>query len=149
MLSDWQAYEVAEDHSNQTHCNCCASLSHTITGDIYLGEEYKAYYSVRWTDKHKENGATFAVFCGDWGDDGQEDERFLIGLDFITGENGGFGLHENPSETLSHYADMNPVFLKRDDILGSEFASELFAYVDAVFMKDPRLDVLREWSNNA
>lgn len=43
------------------------------------------------------------------------------------------------------FAELAEHALKRDEVIGTPLAQQVFSIVDAVFMKDPRVAELQEW----
>ncbi|MBL1435623.1 MAG: hypothetical protein COB08_005430 [Rhodobacteraceae bacterium] len=94
-----------------------------------------------------EHGAEFTIISGQWGEGTTADDRYVIVLDFWPSS--GFSIAESCSERKGMITSSASNFMDRDAIIGTEFAERLFSIVDAVHMKDSRLDKIRNWKSDA
>ena len=135
MTLDWRALTVTEEDISTTPCDCCGSKTNWISGDVESTEGWLEFYHVVWTDGHPERGATFRLFLGDWSEDAETEARWIFGATYNMEQNSFMimDLAENPTKTRA-------IHLNRDQVAGTEFAKDSFAIIDAIFLKDSRLE---------
>ena len=132
---NWQDIQLKEVGIEYSSCDCCAKKTATIDGDLWLKEARLGFYSAQFTEAHPELRPTITLYVGDFTDAGSPKNRW--GIRVVWREEGCGLLDWPPTE------DGEPrsfTELDRDDVLGSEFASDFWAYVDAIIMKDSRLE---------
>jgi hypothetical protein len=127
-------------------CPCCGTWTKTLWGFIHRGDETIAAYFVSWTLGHqKRDGATFEFIIGQWTEESTAEDRQLVALAYrLTPRGAGFMVvdakkHERGDDELASKA------LKRNEVIGTPLADEVFALADAVCLNDPRLAELQQW----
>lgn len=139
MSYNWEDLTVTEGERSYTNCDCCSSVTTALTGDVSCPDGWLADYVVRWTDSHPERGAAFTLMMGDWSDDAPSTARWIMRADFLKSEDGFMIANARDEAAAPEIA----TYLNRDDIVGTPFASDCFAIIDAIFMKDSQMEAWR------
>lgn len=120
-------------------CECCGQISRRVSGTISTADAAVAAYSVWWTVGHiAEHGAEFDLICGRWGDGTTASDRAVVRLHHFIAPTGPAVMVQDASladglDRLAAHA------LRRDDIIGTPRAAEVFALYDAIALQDVRL----------
>ena len=138
MTVEWQDIDVQTGDLESVPCDCCGSTSQLIRGDLETGGNWLAFYTCRWTPAHPDKGVEFRLGTGNWSENTPKPERWMFGATYSR-EHNGFMLDDLSGPDAYPMA----VALDRDDILGTSFAAEAFAMLDAIFVKDKRLQEFR------
>ena len=85
------------------------------------------------------------MILGRWGEEAGADQRAWVVLDHrvVEGE-GAFRVVDAPRPDDGK-SELAAAALRRDEVIGTPLAAQVFAIADAVFMKDARLEELRGW----
>ncbi|MEP5630362.1 MAG: hypothetical protein ABJP79_00615 [Tateyamaria sp.] len=134
MTQVWEQITVLEGDHEQIPCDCCGKTTTKISGDIEGPNGWLGFYFVRFSGAHPEHPAVFRIATGDWSDGALAENRWIFDLEYDVGAEGFRVL-----DTKSQGDGASATYLDRADIVGSSFAPEAFAMVDAIFMKDTRL----------
>ena len=110
-----------------------------VSGLIYQDGAAYAGYQARWTvGQVVRHGAHFLVVTGPWGEAAKPADRIAVAL--------GFRHHEDGSGSSFTVLDANPPEpdlagrgLRRDEVIGTPLAKEIFGMVDFIWLNDPRL----------
>jgi hypothetical protein len=144
---DWRILRVEPTGSKDFGpCSCCGNMSRTVRGFVHSPKTTLAAYFVQWTLNAPEHGATFDLIVGNWGEDAGAQDRQAVSL--------AYRLLEGEGSFMVIDADSRPVAdpsiadraLRRDQVIGTSLADDVFAIVDAVFMKEDRIEEVRSWS---
>lgn len=136
---DWQLIAVEEGGMSRTPCDCCNTTTVQIEGNLENAEGWLAFYSARWTANPGPDHARdvlIEIGTGDWRDTAPPTARWLFRALYMP-ETATFGLID--FDTTIDTA----VCLNRSDIIGSSYAPQALALLDAVLMKDSRLEEIR------
>ncbi|PZA09020.1 hypothetical protein DNX69_25345 [Rhodopseudomonas palustris] len=123
-------------------CECCGQISRRVSGTIETADAAVAAYTVWWTVGHvAERGAELDLIIGRWGDGASPSDRFVIRLHHFIAPTGPAVMVQDASlaEGLDRLAAHA---LRRDDIIGTPRAAEVFALYDAIAQQDARLTEL-------
>jgi len=103
----------------------------------------RATYIVRWTDGHvARSGAEFDLIIGEWGG-APSSNRVAISLAYqLTDTGPGFMVVD--ARNRSGSSDLAGRKLRREEVIGTPLATEVFAIIDAVWLQDSRIYGLRE-----
>lgn len=143
---DWRAYRLAPAALETTTCDCCGDPTQTVSSDLFLGDDLASLYWVTWTPGKPDHRAAFRLVFGPWGDGADPSGRALALADyFIDEERGGSFWVRDDATALIRKDSAVRAALSRADIVGVLFGMTFFAILDAIFMKDPRLDEIRRW----
>lgn len=124
-------------------CDCCGNLTRRVWGYVNEREAAIAAYFVEWTPGHPEQAANFDLIVGRWGDDAVPTERSAVAV--------AFRLHDLRPQFMVVNAADRPVsasplvghVLSREEVIGSELATEVFEICDLILLRDPRISILR------
>ena len=147
MDQNWQNLLVEEEGRSTGVCDCCQNETISLSGFVSTEAESLAAYFIAYTNGQPEHGAEFTFVVGNWSEDAMAKDRFVIVLHHFPEK--GFMLDSDFAEKKANMRELASNFLNREDIIGSEFADTLFSIVDAVYMKDSRLDEMRNWKADA
>ena len=139
MTLAWEDITVVAGQITRIPCDCCNTTTTVLRGDLEHGATWIGFYDVRFTDGHSDVFPIFQVYTGDWSQGAPKESRWCFGADFNAAL-GGFMLRDT-SEDVFH---IDATTLDRSDILGSPFAAEVFAMLDAIIMKDSRLQEISQ-----
>jgi hypothetical protein len=124
-------------------CDCCGNSSRCVWGEAYVNGRCTAVYFVHWTLDHvPEHGASIELIIGDWGDGTTAQNRIAIAL--------AYRLMEGIPTMMVIDAGARPVArsplagqaLRRDDVIGTPLAPNVFSIADAVLAQDHRVGEL-------
>ena len=129
-------------HATHGPCPHCGGLQQTIWGWVHLGEGTRAAYYVRWTAGHPEHGMVWMVSVGRWDAHGIENERRSVGLKcrMVAGRPQFMIVDAATTPWGVQKRAMFGALLTRAAASGSDTAKEVFAYVDQILIKDPRVE---------
>jgi hypothetical protein len=115
-------------------------MSRTVWGFVHSRERTLAAYFVQWTLNNAEHGANFDLILGWPGD------RQAVALEYrVVDGRGAFMVIDAGKRPVAN-SDLAQSLLKRDQIIGQPIAQDVFSVVDTVFVKDERLQEIRNWS---
>ena len=138
MSLQWQDIVLEKGPLEKTSCECCGGTTLTIEGDLFHAKEWLSFYMVRQSPNHPEAYPVFRFGIGDWSEDAQSDARWIFEAEHDPVLE-GFRILD-----MSGYVEgLTYTPLCREDIIGTPYAETIFAMLDAVFMKEPRLEDLR------
>ena len=135
---DWQSLDILERDTTHTPCACCGETTIQISGEIEVQGEYLSWYSARWSEAHSDQPLLVTIYAGDWREGAAQETRWATRVSVVYEPEPGCSLLDwDPEhrETIDRF-----VPLDRNDVLNSSYAPELWACVDAVLMKDKRLE---------
>ncbi|MDA7965624.1 hypothetical protein [Ruegeria sp.] len=134
----WEDITVVELETKRTHCDCCQQVTTHGAGDLLWDEDFIGWFTVNFSENSASHSPIIKVYVGDWSDGAPADSRWGV---VVSWHSEGCSLLDWDAEDR----EGNDLFtcLNRDDVLGSEFAEELWAMVDAVITKDSRLKELQ------
>jgi hypothetical protein len=120
-------------------CDCCGRISRRVSGTISTDGAAVAAYQVWWTVGHiAEHGAEIDLICGCWGDGASPSDRFVVRLHHFIAASGPSVMVQDAS--LADGLDrLAASALRRDNIIGTPRAAEVFALYDAIALRDARL----------
>ena len=121
-------------------CECCGTMSRAVSGLIYRDGAARAGYQVHWTPgQNPRHGPAFYFFVGKWGETALPEDRVTVALmyreagtdsTFIVVDASDTPMAENPVASRS---------LRRDEVIGTPLAQEVFDMVDLVWLNDGRI----------
>ncbi|WP_136439219.1 hypothetical protein [Pacificoceanicola onchidii] len=136
---DWEAITVEETASlTRTPCECCGKTTLQADGDLHHGNVWISCYSVRWSNCSDAPPPLLTVYVGDGSDGARADQRWAI-RSYWRSE--GLGLDDWSAEERAAITLFT--LLDREDVLDTPFATEYWSMIDAIIMKDSRLEALR------
>ncbi len=143
---NWESLGIEPTGSNDAGpCECCGFMSRTIWGFVHAPSATLAAYFVQWTLGNPEHGANFDLVIGEWEENTTKDDRRVAALEYRVFDGGGeFMVIDAASRPVSG-GEIASTALFRDQVVGKPIANDLYAIVDAIFMKDDRLEEIRTW----
>jgi hypothetical protein len=126
--------EIDEAASKQTSCDCCSKVTTHIEGFLSANGNHRGWHTVRLSEDVTNHQPLITIYVGDFSEGAPKDRK--CGARTIWKTEGCELLDWEDSAITS----FTP--LRRRDILGFEFEPEFWGLVDAVIMKDPRLEPL-------
>ena len=143
---DWRSFEVEEGSTSSGHCDCCGTTTRRIWGYIHRGDATVAAYFVGWTEGKPDHGAAFDVIFGAWGEGTAKQDRSAVALDFRVIDGSPQFMVIDATGRVAADSELVGTALQRNDVIGTPVAAQVFALVDAIYMRDGRLDEVRSWS---
>ena len=123
------------------HCDCCGNDSKCIWGLVHLGEATVAAYWMHWTEGHlSDTGANLDLVIGKWGEGASADDRSVVAIRHLEQSDGGSSLMViDAAERQISEAKLASTALRRDEVIGTPLAAQVFAIADAIYLQDGRL----------
>jgi hypothetical protein len=144
---DWRALQVEPTGSNDFGpCSCCGNMSRTVWGFVHSPASTVAAYFVQWTLNNPGHGANFDLIIGKWGNQAIPKDRQAVSLEYRVIEQQGSFMVIDPTMRPVATNSLVGSALKREEVVGQSIAQNVFAIVDAVFMKDERIREIQQWS---
>lgn len=145
---DWRDLSVEPTGDNDFGpCECCGKMSRTVWGLVHSQAGPLAAYFVQWTLNSPEHGANFDLIVGEWGIGTTSKDRQAISMIYRNVNNQGSFMVIDASKLPQRDPSLVSSALSREEVIGSLLAKRAFAIVDAVFMKDTRIEEIRSWSS--
>jgi hypothetical protein len=132
-----------EDQKSFGPCECCGEMTSRVWGYVNRLDEGVAAYFVEWTPGHEDGQTNFDLIVGKWGEGAGPSSRRAISLEFRNLPTGpAFMVIDASSRPVSR-STLTSNALRREDVIGTSVASDVFAICDVIFVDDPRLAHLR------
>jgi len=122
-------------------CDCCGNASRAVWGLVHSGERTVAAYWLHWTVGHLDTkGANLDFIIGSWGDGTGPQDRFAASL-----------LYREPADSPPAFmlidaserhiasSDLIHTALRREEIIGTPLAGQIFELADAIWLQDNRI----------
>jgi hypothetical protein len=119
-------------------CACCGAESRTFWGEVWAPEGVGAVYYVHYALGSAEPPPAIDLIVGPWGWDTPPAQRVLVAMRYRPGAGGGIMVVDATGRPPDS-PEMCGRALARADVVGTPFAQDVFALVDAVFLHDPRM----------
>lgn len=134
-------FDVEPTEESGGICNCCGSVSRKVWGFVHQDGRTVAAYFVHWTvgKSLETHPANFDLIYGRWGDGAQKEDRCAISLIHFENQDRP-GVMVIDADSRPHTSNgLAGSALRRDEVVGTPLASQVFAIFDAVLLQDPRL----------
>jgi hypothetical protein len=130
------------------HCDCCGQQSRKIWGHVANTGGHMTVYYVHWTvGSINEHPPNFDLILGEWGEHSTAADRALVSLDYNILETGPAFRVIDAAPRLERYASLATGALRREDVMESAIAAQVFAVVDAILAEDDRArELLDGWT---
>ena len=138
MLTDLTVEPLDESGG---HCDCCGNLSRSVWGLIHSGEATVAAYWMHWTVGHLDtDGANLDLVVGSWGESTGPSDRFAASLLYreSNDEPAAFMVIDATDRQIAE-SELAVCALRRNEVIGTPIADQLFALVDAIWLQDGRI----------
>ncbi len=131
--------------SKPVPCSCCGHESQTVWGFVHQVEGTIAAYYVQWTKRRPQDGASFDLILGPWGDEASSADRVAVALEYRANEGKpGFMIIDATTRPIGS-SELADRILSREDVVGSELASHAFNVIDAIWIQDRRIKEVTKW----
>ena|SRR2546421_2017057 len=126
--------------SDFDHCECCGENSRTVWGLARRGGAAHAAYFVHWTlGKVADHGAHIDLVMGRWGEDATNADRYAVSLKYRRTDRGpAFMVIDATTRPIAHN-ELVARSLRRDQVVGTALASQVFELVDVIWLADGRI----------
>lgn len=124
-------------------CTCCGNTSKTIWGDLSDDQGTQAVYYVHWTVDSPDHFPNIDLIIGPWGDGTDAGQRVLACLRFRPAPDGGSFMDIDAGDRRRSNKPLFSRSLRRDEIVGTPLASQVFQLVDAIWLTDPRIEAVK------
>jgi hypothetical protein len=125
------------------HCDCCGRVSKTMWGDLSDATGALAVWFVQWTVDAAEHRPNIDLVVGRWGEGADPADRDLVALGYApSGEGGSFMVIDGAGRPADK-RDLCGRALRRDQVIGTPLAAQVFALVDALWLTEPRIAEVR------
>ena len=146
MAIRWQEIVVIPEIEEDATCECCGQPARSAEGRLVHNEAPLGRFSVRWRPGEPYHPARHVLYLGDWNRKGGMDDGPAVAVaDYRGGENHGFYLRDDAGQLLKVLKPWRPHYIRRADAIGQPLGDVLFAMLDAIHVKDPRLQEIRGW----
>lgn len=146
MRLRWQEIVVIPELEEQVPCEHCGQPALRAEGRLMHREAHLARFSVRWRPGEPDHPALHVLYLGNWATRSIEDAPAVAAADYLGGEAHGFYLRDDTPQLLKALRRWRPHFIRRHDAIGQPLGEALFAMLDAIHVKDPRLQEIRGWA---
>lgn len=121
-------------------CECCGSMSRLVAGFVKRDGEPCAAYQVHWTlGQIEKHGASFFIILGYWGEDTVPADRYAVGLRYrADAEVSGFMVIDADETRIASHPLAGRA-LRREEVIDTPLAQEVFDIVDFIWLYDDRI----------
>lgn len=121
-------------------CDCCGSMSRLVAGLVYEDGDAYAAYQVHWTlGQIEKHGASFFIILGYWGEDTVAADRYAVALRYrADSEATGFMVVDADETRIASHPLVGRA-LRREDVINTPLAQEVFDIVDFIWLHDDRI----------
>ena len=133
-------YQIERLDESRGHCDCCGGESWSVAGLVFSEDGACAAYWAHWTVGHlSDNGANLDLVLGEWGEGNSADDRFAVALVHFEQEGGTPALMVIDAQGRpAAKGDLAASGLRRDEVIGTPLAQQVFALTDAIYEQDGR-----------
>lgn len=128
---------------SEATCDCCGRTTKTVWGDLGIPNKTLAVYYVSWTRDAPDHTPNIDLILGPWGQDSDPSQRVLVSLLYKPGPDGGSFMVIDSDHRLLNKRDICSKGLRRVEVVGTPLADQIFAFVDAIWLLDPRVSEVR------
>lgn len=146
MTLRWQEIVVIPETEEEIRCDCCGFPARRVEGRLLHREETIGRFTVRWRPGRPDHPARHVLYLGNWTRRSLQDPAMVAAAEYLGGERHGFYLRDDAATILKALAPWKPIFVRRADAIGKPLGQAIFAMLDAIHVKDPRLQELRRWA---
>ena len=125
-------------------CECCGNRSRTVWGYLHKGGRPAAAYFVQWTlTRVYDHGANFDLVLGGWGEGSSPADRQIVAVAYRIIDGGPqFMIIDAGCRPLAKSVSLATTALRRDQVIATPLAAEVFAMLDAIWLDDGRIGEL-------
>src|SRR5207249_1517211 len=111
-----------------------------IWGELSDSEAAHAVYFVHWTVGAPEHYPNIDLVIGPWGSSSTPNDRILVSLIYRPASGGGSFMVIDGDGRPADDRGLCARAMKRGEVVGTPFATEVFSLVDALWLTEPRID---------
>jgi hypothetical protein len=132
--------------SDHGPCECCGNRSRTVWGTVHSGQSARAVYYVYWTlTRVRDHGANFDFVLGKWGHGATPADRQIVSVAFRVIDGApSFMVIDAEDRPVAKSDALATCALRRDQVIGTSLAAEVFAMLDAIWIADARIAELTD-----
>jgi len=129
--------------SDSGPCECCGNMGRTVWGYLYdSGRPIAAYY-VQWTLGRIDHGAHIDLVTGTWGGQSSPKDRSVVAVTFRWMSSvPQFMIIDAQERPAAKAGSLAASAKRRDEVIGTPLASNVFAMLDAIWHSDERISEL-------
>lgn len=133
-------FTVERLDENYGHCECCGHESRSIAGLVFEQGGACAAYWMQWTVNHlSDTGANLDIVLGAWGEGTSAAGRYAVSLVHFQQEDGSPALMVVDAQGRpAANGEVAATGLRRDEVIGTPLATQVFAIADAIYEQDGR-----------
>jgi hypothetical protein len=134
-------FEIEQESVNDYGpCECCGSMSRRVAGLVHRAGEPYAAYQVHWTlGQVEKQGATFYIILGYWGEGTLAADRFAVALRYRSDSEATGFMVVDAGETCIASHPLVGRALRREDVIDTPLAQEVFDLIDLIWLHDDRI----------
>lgn len=131
--------------SPPTVCDDCGRISRRVWCQLSEpgGAVFCVYY-VHWTPESSDHDPAFDLILGRWGEGTTARDRVGVSLLYRASE-GSFMVVDASTRPFSKDQDLFSRALDRSEVMGTSLAAAAFAAVDALWLKETRIEEITRW----
>jgi len=147
---DWNELRISPSVSEDLgSCECCGNMRRYVSGFVSSSSLLTvATYFVSWTLNSPKHGADFdIIMVGKW-EYKTIEMRQGVSLEYrVIEHHGSFRVIDSTQRPIiAAHLKNGGLALKQEEVVGQPIAQNVFALTSAVFMKDKRIQEIRQWS---
>jgi hypothetical protein len=120
--------------------NCCGSKNRLVAGLVYRDGNAHAAYQVHWTPGQIErHGAVFLIILGLWGEGTVAADRHTVALRYRADSEATGFMVVGADETRIASHPLAGRALRREEVVGTPLAKDVFDIVDFIWLHDERI----------
>ena len=120
-------------------CACCGHTSKTIWGDLSTEQTVLATYFIHWTVGSPEHDVNVDLIVGAWGAGTKPEDRVLVSVLYRPASDGGSFMIIDGESRFAGKRELCGRAMRRAEVVGTPFASEVFSFLDGIWLTDPRI----------
>src|ERR1043166_1784954 len=131
-------------------CDCCGSMSRLVAGFVTRDGELYAGDQVPWTlGQIERHGASFFIILGYWGENTVATDRYAVALRYrADSEATGFMIVDADETRIASHPLVGRA-LRREDVIDTPLAQEVFDIVDFIWLHDDRISEITTHARTA
>ena len=140
MARDSETFTIERLDESHGHCDCCGQESRSVAGLVFNEAGPCAAYWMHWTAGHlSETGANLDLVLGRWGEGTNVEDRFAVALVHFEQDDGSPALSViDAQDRPAANGKLAASGLRRDEVIGTPLAQQVFAITDAIYEQDGR-----------
>lgn len=124
-------------------CDCCGHTTQRVWGDISSDGQRLAVYFVHWTVGQPTHYPNIDLIMGAWGDGTDASNRILVSLLYRPSADGGSFMIVDAQHRAQQFHSVLGRGMHREEVRSSHLATEAFAFIDAIWLGEPKIQSLK------